>query len=96
MLVSFLLGAAAGWGAGFAEDHVRHGLCAALGIEPGEVSAIEMRSITLIIVLFAAALLSWILGSGGAVSLMFGATLGVLVPRLKELLRAARMPDYDS
>lgn len=96
MALTFLLGAAAGWGAEYAEDHVRRILAAALAIEEGEVSPLEMRSITLVVVLLGAALLSWILGGGGAVALMFGATLGVLVPRLRALLRAARTPDYDN
>jgi|GEM_PF-1749553 len=96
MLLTFILGLAAGWGVHFAEPHVKAVLTKALGDAVSDMEPVELRSIALVGALFAAAVLSWGFGSSYAVPLMLGALIGVLGPRLRERLRAARAPDYDS
>ena len=96
MLVTLILGAAAGWGAGFAEDHVRRLMAEALSVDEAAFKPIEIRSIALVAALFLAALLSWLIATPNAVALTLGALIGVLGPRLSELIRAARTPDYDA
>ena len=96
MLVTFILGIAAAWGAAFVEDHLRGHLARALSIEPGAFQAVEMRVVSLAICLFVAAILAWIVADAHAVALTLGAVIGVLIPRLKDRLRAARAPDYDA
>lgn len=96
MLMTLLLGGIAGWGAGFAEDHIRRVLAQALSVGEDTFKPAEMRSIALVLSLLVAALLSWMFATPSAVALTLGATLGVLLPRLKDLIRAARAPDYDA
>ena len=96
MLVTFILGAIAGWGAGFAEDHVRRLMAQALSVEAAVFKPLEIRSIALVAALVAAAVLASLIGKPHAVALTLGALVGVLGPRLQELIRAARTPDYDS
>ncbi len=96
MLVTLILGAVAGWGAGFAEDHVRRLLARALSVDESVFKPIEIRSIALVAALFIAAVLSWLIANPHAVALTLGALVGVLGPRLQELIRAARTPDYDA
>ncbi len=96
MLLTLLLGGLAGWGAGFGEDHVRKLLAQAFDIDAAAIRPVELRSITLVVALFLAALVAWAIASPSAVALMFGALIGVLVPRLKEVIRTARTPDYDA
>lgn len=96
MLVTFILGAVAGWGAGFAEDHVRTWLGRALKVEPGSFNPVEIRSIALVACLFLAAVVAWIIASSGAVALTLGALVGVLGPRVQSMIKAARTPDYDA
>ena len=96
MAVTFLLGVIAGWGAGFAEEHVRRLLAKALSLDEGVFRPIEIRSIALVASLFIAALLAALIANPHAVALTLGALVGVLGPRLGELIRAARTPDYDS
>ena len=95
-MLTMILGAIAGWGAGFAEDHVRRLMAQALSVDEGVFKPIEIRSIALVACLFIAALLAWLIGNPHAVALTLGAVVGVLAPRLQELIRAARTPDYDS
>jgi hypothetical protein len=95
MLMTLLLGGIAGWGAGFAEDHIRRVLAQALSVEEDTFKPAEMRSIALVLSLLVAALVSWIIATPSAVALMLGATLAVLLPRIKDMIRAARTPDYD-
>ena len=96
MLVTLILGAIAGWGAGFAEDHVRRLMAQALSVDAGVFKPIEIRSIALAASLFIAALLAWLVANPHGVALTLGAVIGVLGPRLQELIRAARTPDYDA
>ena len=96
MLLTLLLGTLAGWGAGFAEDHIRGVLSKALDVEGSAFKPVEMRSIALVTSLFAAALVAWFIASPSALALTFGALIGVLIPRLKDAVKAARTPDYDA
>ncbi len=94
MLWTFILGVAAGWGAPMAEEHLRGLLKQVLSAE--DISAVELRAISLAVCLLIAAIIAMALGSGGAFALTLGAVLGVLGPRLYDRLRAMRAPDYDS
>lgn len=96
MLITFVLGAVAGWGAGFAEEHVRTGLSRVLSLAPDSFNPVELRSMALVAALFIAAVLAWLIGSSSAVALMLGAVVGVLGPRIRDAVRAARAPDYDA
>ncbi len=96
MIVSFLLGLVAGWGAGFAEDQTRALLAKAFSVEPASLQPVELRAMTLVLCLLVAAIAAWIIASASAVALMVGAAVGVALPRLQERLRAARTPDYDA
>lgn len=96
MIVSFLLGLVAGWGAGFAEDQTRGLFAKAFAVQPSSFQPVELRAMTLILCLLLAAILAWIISSPSAVALMVGAAVGVALPRLQERLKAARTPDYDS
>jgi len=94
MLGTFILGLAAGWGAPYAEPRVS----AILGnvLKGGsEVGPVELRMITFAACLIGAAILSMILTDPHALPLAFGAGVGVLVPRLREIWKIARAPDYD-
>ncbi len=96
MLVTLLLGIAAGWGAGFAEEHVQRLIVKPLSIEAQSITPVELRSIALATLVFLAAVASWIFATPNAVALGLGVLLGVLFPRLRELVKAARAPDYDA
>jgi len=95
MLVTLLLGIAAGWGAGFVEEHVQKLLVKAFDIEPQAISPVELRSVSLASAVLLAAMVSWILASPHAAPLGFGVLIGALVPRLRDLVKAARAPNYD-
>ena len=96
MLVSFVLGLGAGWGAPHGEDHVRRLLAQALKLDESAFQPVELRAITLAVALFVAAVLAWLIAHPNAVALTLGAMVGVLAPRIRERLNAARAPDYDS
>ena len=96
MLVTLLLGIAAGAGAGLAEDHVQRLLVKVLSVDAQSIKPIELRSIALGAAVFLAAIVSWILANPHAVALGFGVLLGVLFPRLRDMIKAARAPDYDA
>ena len=92
MIVTLILGALAGWGAGFAEDHVRKFMAQALSIEDTSLQPIEVRSVALVVSLLLAAIVAWLIASPHAV----GALIGALGPRLRDRFMAAKTPDYDS
>ena len=96
MIVTLILGALAGWGAGFAEDHVRKFMAQALSIEDTSLQPIEVRSVALVVSLLLAAIVAWLIASPHAVTLMVGALIGALGPRLRDRFMAAKTPDYDS
>ncbi|MDA8585696.1 hypothetical protein N9L47_05405 [Rhodobacteraceae bacterium] len=96
MLMTLIFGIAAGWGAGFADDDVQRLMVKVLKADAQTINPIEIRSISLAAVVLLAALLSWIIASPNAVTLALGVFLGVLLPRLRDMVKAARAPDYDA
>ena len=96
MLVTLILGAAAGWGAGFAEDHLRGLMARALSVDAASFKPVEIRSLSIVACLFLAAIIAALIASPNAVVLTLGAVLGVLGPRIRDMIRAARAPDYDA
>ena len=96
MLISFILGLGAGWGAPHGEDHVRRLMAQAFKVEESSFLPVELRSVTLAIAVFLAAVVAWLIAYPSAVALTLGALVGILAPRLKARLKAARAPDYDS
>lgn len=95
MLVTFLLGIAAGWGANFGEDHVQRFMVRVLKVDAASITGVELRSTALAAAIFLAALASWIIATPHAVALGLGVLLGVLLPRLREVVKSARAPNYD-
>lgn len=94
MIVTFVLGVAAGWCALAAEARLRPLVEQYL---PGRTpDAPEMRAISLSACILLAALVAVLLGEGGAFALALGAVLGVIGPRLYDKFRSMRAPDYDS
>ncbi|MCG6904545.1 MAG: hypothetical protein LJE68_17890 [Rhodobacter sp.] len=83
MFGTLVLGIVAGVVTPYVEPHVRRILENALMAETPLTPA-ELRALALAICLLAAALVSRLLASGGAVSLCLGAVLGVFGPRLIE------------
>lgn len=95
MLVTFILGLAAGWGAPYAEPRIKAALDGVL-LDDVPVEPKEMALLSFAICLLGAAVLSMILGDPHAAPLALGACAGVFGPRLIEKWKAAKTPDYDS
>ena len=93
MILTFILGILAGWGAPMAEPHLRGPLQQALS---SELSPLELRAASIVICVFAASVLALLVASASAVPLTLGAVVGVLAGRMLERFRAMRAPDYDS
>ena len=68
----------------------------AFNADETSIQPIELRTVTLALAVFLAAVLSWLIAYPSAVALTLGALVGVLAPRIKARLSAARAPDYDS
>ena len=96
MLVAFVLGLVAGWGAPHSEVHARRLLSLSLSIEEDSIKAVELRAVALAGCVLLAAVASWLVSEDHAVPLAIGVLAGVLLPRLQDRVRAARAPDYDS
>ncbi|MYA89633.1 MAG: hypothetical protein F4X97_14490 [Boseongicola sp. SB0662_bin_57] len=96
MLVAFVLGLAAGWGASHSEVHARRLLSRSLSIEEDSIKAVELRAVALAGCVLLAAVASWLVSEDHAVPLAIGVLAGVLLPRLQDRVRSARAPDYDS
>jgi hypothetical protein len=94
MLVTLILGIAAGAGAPYAEPYVKNAIQGIL-LSDAPLTELELRSFSLAACLVAAAILAWILGNGSALALAIGAALGVFGPRLIDKIQARRVPDYD-
>lgn len=93
MILTFVMGVLAGWGAPLVEPQLRGPLQRAFS---SELSPLELRAATLVICLFAAAVVAWLIASTSAVPLTLGAVIGVLASRMLERFRAMRAPDYDN
>lgn len=94
MLVTFILGLAAGWAAPHVEAQVKAILTGPLAL--GEFSAADLRAAALAACILVAAIVALFTGGGHPLPLAIGVALGVLAPRLWQKVRAASTPDYDS
>ncbi len=94
MIASFIFAALAAWGAPQLEVQIKSMLARFLPLE--DISAVEMRGITIVILLFAAAILVTLLGSGNTLTFGLGAVAGILGPRGYRRFKQAKAPDYDS
>lgn len=95
MLVTFILGLAAGWVAPYAEPRIKAVLDGVL-LDDTPVEPKEMALLSFAVCLLGAAVLSMILGTPHAAPLALGAVAGVFGPRLIDKWRSGRTPDYDS
>ncbi|MEM9342838.1 MAG: hypothetical protein AAGA87_07315 [Pseudomonadota bacterium] len=93
MLITFILGIAAGFGAPYAEPHVKKTLEGVLLAET-PMTAVELRMLSFAVCLVVASMLAWILGNGAGFALAVGAALGVFAPRLIGFAQSRRAPDY--
>ena len=95
MLGTFILGLAAGWGASYFEPRVKAILDKILQ-GGSEVGPVELRMITFAACLLGATILSMIFSEPHAAPLVFGAAIAVVAPRLREVWKQYKAPDYDS
>lgn len=95
MFGTFILGAAAGWGAPYAEPRIKAALEGVL-LDDAPVAPKEMTALSFAICLLGAAIVSMIFSTPHAAPLALGAVVGVFGPRLVDKWRAAKTPDYDS
>lgn len=95
MFGTFILGAAAGWLAPYAEPQIKAVLARALPEETA-VAPREWAQVSLVVCLLAAAILSMIISNPHAVALALGALAGVAGPKLIDRWRSGTAPDYDS
>lgn len=94
MIATFIFAALATWGAPQLEPQLKALLERVLPLH--DVSAVEMRGITISVLLFVAAVLATLLGSHSTIALGLGAVVGVLGPRAYQRFKQSRAPDYDS
>ncbi|MEO9825016.1 MAG: hypothetical protein ABJF50_11430 [Paracoccaceae bacterium] len=94
MIATFVFAALATWGAPQLEPQLKALVGRLLPLD--DVSAVEMRGITIAVLLFVAAVLASLLGSHSTLALGVGAVVGVLGPRGYQRLKQSRAPDYDS
>ena len=95
MLGTFILGIAAAMGAPYAEPRVKAFLGSILPDGP-EMEPVELRTITFAACLLGAAIISMFVAAPHATILAFGAAIGAFAPKLKEIWKASKAPDYDS
>ena len=93
MLMTLILGIAAGAGAPYAEPHVKEFLEGALKSDGG-MTEVELRLFTFAILLVGAAVLAWLIGNGSGFALAVGGALGVFGPRIIDRIQKRRAPDY--
>ena len=95
MIITFLLGFAAGALAPIGEDRLMELLKGISFFEPAPDEA-ELRTLALVLALIIAAILSNSLGNGSPVVLAIGAFVGVVMPRIMERVQKKKAPDYDT
>ncbi|MGI9388943.1 MAG: hypothetical protein ACR2O1_02700 [Boseongicola sp.] len=95
MLGTFILGVAAGWSTPYFEPRVKVFLDKLLQGGP-EVGPVELRMVTFAACLLGATILSIIFAEPHAAPLVFGAVVAVIAPRLREVWKVYKAPDYDS
>ena len=93
MLLTILLGIAAGFGAPYAEPHVKKAVDGLLQAE-APMTATELRMFAFAVCLFGAAVLALLIGEDSGIALAFGAALGVFGPRIIGRIQNRRAPDY--
>ncbi|MDF0602715.1 hypothetical protein P1J78_18400 [Psychromarinibacter sp. C21-152] len=81
MLITLILGALAAVVAASAEPHVKRALENTMMAEQA-LSPVDLKIFAFAVTLFVAAILSNIIGNGGAVSLTLGAVAGLIFTRL--------------
>lgn len=81
MLITFILGALAGLLAPAAEPHLNRVVSSVMMADPN-LGDVESRQLAFAVTLLCAALIAWLMGNGGAVSLTLGAVVGVFGPRV--------------
>ncbi len=96
MLLTFILGIAAGFFAGLAEPKVKMVLETVMPGSAADMDAAELRAVSLGCCVLVAAVCSWVFASSHVMPLAIGVIAGVLGPRLRNRFRAMRAPDYDS
>ncbi len=94
MLADIILGIAAGFGAPYAEPHLKKAIEGML-LSDAPVTPIEMRMISFSVCLLIAAVLAMVFGRSDAVPLAIGAVLGVFGPRIIARIQGRKAPDYD-
>lgn len=94
MLVTFILGIAAGAGTPYAEASVKN-LVESVLLADAPLSAMELRLFTFASLLVGAAILAAIIGDGSGFALTVGAALGVFGPRIIDRVQSRRAPDYS-
>lgn len=94
MLITVILGIAAGAGAPYAEAHVKDALESVL-LSDAPLTAMELRLFTFAALLVGASVLAWLFGNGSGFALAIGAALGVFGPRIIDRVQARRAPDYS-
>ncbi len=94
MLVTLILGIAAGAGTPYAEAQVKSALESIL-LSDAPLSPMELRLFTFATLLVLASILAWIFGNGSAFALAVGGALGVFGPRIINRVQARRAPDYS-
>ena len=92
MLVSLILGIAAGWGALFAVTKVFAALEIVL-LDDVPFEATEMRMFTFAVCVVGAAIASMIFAEPHAAPLAIGAAVGIFGPRLINKWKTSRTPD---
>ncbi len=93
MILTLILGMAAGAGAPYLEDQVKRAL-ENIALAGAPLSALELRVASFALLLFGAAILAWLFGNGSAIALSLGAVLGVAAPRIIEAVQNRKAPDY--
>lgn len=94
MIALFILGALAAWGTPQLEPQIKALIGRVFPVD--DIPAVEMRGISLSLLLLVAALLGMLFGSYGAIALALGAIVGATGPHIYNRSKAAKAPDYDS
>lgn len=94
MIVTFILGALAGWFAKLAEPRVKEGLSRVDGASAPGVVEVPLLALASSI-LAAAIVASLLMDEPSPVALALGACIGVLGPRIRRRWDARKIPDYD-
>jgi hypothetical protein len=95
MLADLILGIAAGAGAPYAEPRIKAALENML-LSDAPLTGSELKLVSLALCLVGAAILAYVFGDGGALTLTVGAVIGVFGPRIIDRIQKRTNPDYDT